>query len=78
MAPSGIYLATRSDQAEEEMKKRKTLGQISYEAYRGDSEWCSWGALDKSAQRIHQRSARAVELEVLKRIRKKYPMIEWP
>jgi hypothetical protein len=56
--------------------KPKSLGQIAFEQNHGLGY--RWRTLGAGCQKHWDTVARAVEAEVLRRIRKKYPLIEYP
>lgn len=53
-------------------QKRKTLGQIAYEASSPENErhWGAWHCMPIAAQKMHEDMALAVAKEVLRRARK--------
>lgn len=58
------------------MKPQKSLGQIAYEVHTPISPTNTpWWRLTEAYQRRHERIARAVECEVLKRLKRKYPQL---
>lgn len=54
------------------MKQTKTLGQIAYEATEdgGKQNWGPWDKAPELVRSIHERMARAVEREVMRRVRR--------